>query len=274
MAAVGQIKPLVPVPPASGMRTPLFIFGVALALVAFLVMFAFGVVFVGRQQAAGQVQVVVAKSQIDARDPITPDMLTLSPLPASAVTQNTFLHIADVKGMVAAVTIYRGQAISANLVASSPDQISAGTVPYLPIPKGYVAITLPAGEQQAVGGYPNATDYINVIAVINTGQFGDRRARTVVQTVFSNVRIIKIGPAPAGPQPTQTQGVSSSITVVMTECDAEYISWLLANATLKYTLLAKDDYNPAASQSSVCQLSASGQVGPSQVDSRWHFTSA
>ena len=89
MASIGQSRPLVATNP--NMRTPLFIFGVALALVAFLVMFAFGVVFVGRQQVSGQVPVVVAKAQIDARTLITPDMLTLTSLPASAVPPNAFL---------------------------------------------------------------------------------------------------------------------------------------------------------------------------------------
>src|SRR4051812_3280702 len=125
MASIGQSRPLVATNP--GMRTPLFIFGVALALVAFLVMFAFGVVFVGRQQVSGQVAVVVAKAQIEARDSITPDMLTLSSLPASAVPQGTFLHIADVRGLSAVVQIFKGQPISSNLVvtgalgASVPD---------------------------------------------------------------------------------------------------------------------------------------------------------
>src|SRR3954468_693796 len=105
MASIGQSRPLVATNP--NMRTPLFIFGVALALVAFLVMFAFGIVFVSRTQPTGSVPVVVAKANIDAREPITPDMLTLSSLPASAVPANTFLHVADLKGSAAVVQIYK-----------------------------------------------------------------------------------------------------------------------------------------------------------------------
>src|SRR5438477_9297934 len=123
MASIGQTRPLVQQP---NIRTPLFIFGVALALVAFLVMFAFGIVFVSRTQPTGSVPVVVAKANIDAREPITPDMLTLSSLPASAVPANTFLHIGDLKGSAAAVQIYKGTPISANLVVSDPGLLSAG----------------------------------------------------------------------------------------------------------------------------------------------------
>jgi Flp pilus assembly protein CpaB len=254
------------------MRTPLFIFGVGLALVAFLVMFAFGFVFVGRQQVSGQVPVVVAKAQIDAREPITPDMLTLSSIPASAVPQNTFLHIADVKAMAAAVTIYKGQPVSANLVYSAGDQLSTELQSYLPIPSGYVAVALPTGELQGVAGFIAQGDYIKVIAATNTTQFLtlDRHPRTVVKTVFTDLHVIRIGPQSLVQK--QGQGVSSSVTVVMTECDAEYMDWLLLNATVKYTLEAHDDYNKASTESSTCPTS--GAIGPAQVEARWHFTSA
>lgn len=254
------------------MRTPLFIFGVALALAAFLVMFAFGALFVGRQQAAGQVQVVVAKAQIDAREPITPDMLTVSPLPANAVPQSAYLHVSDLKGSAALVTIFKGQPISANLVTSNPDQVPAGTTSsYLQIPQGYVAVTLPTSEQQGVGGFIAQGDYIDVIAAVNTGELSPVRPRTVVQTVFSRLFVLRVGPQSLAQR--QVQGVASSITLVMTQCDAEYMDWLLLNATLKYTLVSYKDYktSPSADTSS---CNGPARIGPAQVEARWRFTSA
>src|SRR5690348_8352286 len=118
MAVVGQTRPFGATPRATNLRTPLFVFGVALALVAFLVMFAFGIVFVGRSQPSGSVPVVVANRNIDARTPITADMLTLSSVPAAAVAPKTFLHVSDLNGTTAVVQIYKGQPISSNLVAS------------------------------------------------------------------------------------------------------------------------------------------------------------
>ena len=68
MAAIGQTRAAFPAPaPQSKVRTPLFIFGVALALVAFLVMFASGIVFVNRSLPTGTVPAGVAKANIDAR---------------------------------------------------------------------------------------------------------------------------------------------------------------------------------------------------------------
>jgi pilus assembly protein CpaB len=268
MAAISR-----PLGQQPNLRTPLFIFGVALALVAFLVMFAFGIVFVGRTQPTGSVPVVVAKANIDAREPITPDMLTLSSLPASAVPANTFLHVSDLKGSAAAVQIYKGMPISANLVVSSPDQLVPGNV-FLPIPAGMVAITLPTSELQGIGGYVAQGDYIDVIAAVNTSQFTPANARTVAHTVFTNVYVLRVGPQSVVLKQGQGQGVASSITVVMTLCDAQYMDWLLINATLKYALLSYHDYQtPTSTTDTSCpSTTAQALIGPAQVDARWHFT--
>jgi pilus assembly protein CpaB len=256
------------------MRTPLFVFGIALALVAFLVMFAFGIVFVGRTQGTGQVPVVVATKTIQAREPITPGMLTLTTLPATAVPANTYLHIADLTGFAAAVDIYKGMPISSNLVVSSPDQLAPGSPSsFLPIPPGYVALTLPTSEQQGVGGFIAQGDYINVIAAVNTSQFAPANARTVVHTVFTSVYVIRVGPQSVIQKQGQAQGVASSITVVMSLCDAQYMDWLAINATLKYVLLSSHDYGPAvpAADSTCPSTTAPDSIGPGQVDARWHF---
>jgi Flp pilus assembly protein CpaB len=278
MAVIGQNRQLAPTATRNvNLRTPLFIFGVALALVAFLVMFAFGIVFVGRTQPTGSVPVVVAKGNIDAREPITPDMLTLSSLPAAAVGPNVFLHVADLKGSTAVVNIYKGEAISANLVTSDPNAPAVSTLnPYLPIPDGYVAMTLPTSEQQGVGGFIAEGDYINVIAAVNTTQFTPRDPRTVARTVFASLYVIRVGSQTVVQRQGQVQGVASSITVVMSQCDATYMDWLLINATVRYTLQSYHNYLKAQppADSSCPSTSTSGLIGPRDVDARWHFTSA
>lgn len=267
MAVVGQTRPFGTAPRASNLRTPLFIFGVALALVAFLVMFAFGVVFVGRTQPTGSVPVVVANQTIDARTPISPDMLTLSSLPPSAVPPSTYLHIADVKGY-AAVAIYKGQPISSNLVSST--QTVIGPPQFLQIPKGYVAFTLPTSELQGAGGYVVQGDYVDVIATVNTAVFSLNRPRSVSRTVFTNVYVLRVGPQSALQAQGQSQGVTSSLTVLMSQCDANYMQWLLVNATVKYSLVSHDDYPPTnAPQVQTCPAE---DVGPGAVDARWQFT--
>ena len=269
MAAVSQ-----PRPASTGIRTPLFVVGVALALLAFLLMFAFGILFVNRAQAPGTVRVVVANRDIDSREPITADMLTVSSVPATTTTTKAYLNMNDLTGYSALVTIYKGQPITPNIVASNPDQLTAGAASsFLPIPQGYVALTLPTGEQQGVAGYIAQGDDINVIATVNTGLFSPVSPRMVTRTVFTSVYVIRVGPPSAAPKQGQVQGVASSLTVVMSLCDAQFMDWLSLNANLKYALLSYHDYQKSiASPDPTCPpTNAPGMIGPAQVEARWGF---
>src|SRR5438876_11911375 len=112
MAAISQARPA----RTTNVRTPLFILGVGLALLAFLVMFAFGILFANRSQTGSQVRVVVAAQDIDAREPITPDMLTTAAIPSTAVPPHYFLRAADLPGIPALVASYSAQTVTGNVV--------------------------------------------------------------------------------------------------------------------------------------------------------------
>ena len=272
MAAVAQ-SPTRPTP-SSGVRTPLFIFGVALALLAFLIMFAFGIVYVGRSQTGATVHVIVAARDIDAREPISVDMISMGTFPANALPAGkTYTRLTDLLGYAAVVPIYKGEAITANLVTNS-DQVSTSQSSYLPIPQGYVAMTLPTSEQMGVAGYIAQGDYIDVIATINTTEFVKENPRSVARTVFTNLYVLRVGPQTVVPRQGQPQGLSSSITVLLTQCDAQYLDWLAQNATLKYTLRSYKDYGtPNLQPDPACPAdTAPALIGPAQVDARWAFT--
>lgn len=238
-------------------------------------MFTFGLIFAGRIQTAGSTQVVVAQQAIDPRTPITADLLTISSIPNSALPPRTFARISDLSGYFAVVSIYKGEPITANIVSANPDLInpSSGTA-YLPIPTGYVAMTIPTGELQGVAGYPAQGDFIDVIATVNTGQFGAASPKTVTLTVFRELPIIRVGPQSVVPRQGQPQGVASSLTVLLTQCDAEYLDWLLTNATLKYTLVSYKDYKalPTTSDPNCSSTAAPALIGPAEVQARWNLT--
>src|SRR5882762_4177343 len=240
---------------SSAMRTPLFLVGVALALIAFIAMFAFGIVFVNRSGGGGQVAIVTAAQDIQAREPILPTMLSITEMPATAIPPKSFLRLADVSGYSAVVPIFKGQVITSNVVATHPDLI-AGTSEYLPIPQGSVAMTLPTNEQQGVAGYIAQGDYIDVIATVNSGLFSPANPRTLTRTVFSNLHVIRVGPPSTAPKEGQPQGVVSSLTAVLSLCDAQYMNWLLVNASLKYVLISYHDYSPAAAATGLACPSA------------------
>src|ERR1700716_1808194 len=220
--------------------------------------------------AAGT-KVVVAKNNISARTKIQASDLQLASV--APPPPQYFPDINAVAGKSARVDIPAGAPVTANLVAASGDLLSSSEIAYLPIPSGYVAVTVPTGEQVGVGGYVQVGDRITMLATLNSSLFGSTRAVPVVRTVFRDLDIIRVGPATG--QSSAAAQVTSSLTLLMTGCDAEYLVWLLNNATMKYALESFTDYAAAPSQPdpSCPNLSAAGGVGPKEVDKRWHFTS-
>jgi pilus assembly protein CpaB len=238
-------------------------------------MFTFGLIFAGRIQTGGTTQVVVASQAIDPRTPITADLLTVSAIPNSAVPPRAYLRVADLAGYFAVVPIYKGEPITANIVSANADLInpSLGTS-YLPLPQGYTAMTIPTSELQGVAGYPAQGDEIDVIATVNTAVFSPVSPKTVVATVFKNLYIIRVGPQSVVPRQGQPQGVASSLTVMLTICDQEYLVWLLNNVTLKYALVSYKDYrwtSPPTGPDPNCPSTASPLIGPSDIEARWNF---
>src|SRR5438874_1075909 len=189
----------------------------------------------------------------------------------AAVPPHSFLRAADLTGFSALVAIYKGQTVTGNVVASNPDQITPSS--FLPIPQGYIALTLPTSEQQGVAGFIAQGDYIDVIATVNTQLFSPVSPRQVTRTVFTSVYILRVGPQSVVPRQGQAQGLSSSITVLMSLCDAQYMDWLLSNATLKYDLLSYRHYTKQqAPPDPACPSTAApGIIGPAQVQGRWGF---
>jgi len=154
-------------------------------------------------------------------------------LPTAGLPSTVFTKISDAQGMIPLVTIVKGQAISSNLVAKPGEALGAQSE-FLPIPSGFVGLTIPTSEQQGVGGYIQRGDFISVIATVTTG------AKVASKTVFTNIHVIRVGVDTAGnPGSTAT---ATSLTVVVTQCQAEYITWFLSYASLKYTLESYQDY--------------------------------
>jgi Flp pilus assembly protein CpaB len=224
-------------------RSSGFIFtviGVVLALVGFGAAMFFGVLGGaggGKAVALYSVPVVVASKDIAARVTLTPADLTVHKMAEEDVPPGHYASVADIKSLVAAVPIKAGQAITPNLLTETTDG-------YLPIPTGWVAKTIPTGEQQGVAGYIQPGDYISIVAILRppTGQFSNAR------TIFTNVHVLRVGQASASinvPNTATTYASASSLTIVVTQCQAEYIDWFLTNGQVKYTLESYKDYKPA-----------------------------
>jgi Flp pilus assembly protein CpaB len=212
-------------------RRPFTILGIALAL---LVIVAFVLVALNASQAGASPQqtVVVASRDLQPRIPITADALTTKSIPVPGTYPKVyFATIQEVEGMVPLVAIPSGQAVVSNDVAK-PNQALGSQSEYLPIPQGYVALTLPTSEQQGVANYIQPGDYISVIATVSTA------GKVNVKTIFTQLHVIKVGSAGS------SGSGATSLTVVITQCEAEVITWFLTYAALKYTLESYKDYAP------------------------------
>jgi len=183
----------------------------------------------GQQSSSPPVTVVVANADLQPRIPITESAVTMKSIPVPAnYPKIYFSRVQEVMGLVPLVKIINGQVITSNDVAA-PNKALGGQSEYLPIPKGYVALTIPTSEQQGVANNIHEDDYIAMIATVAA------LGKVASKTIFTNLHVIKVGAPGTGSSP-------SSLTVVVTECQAEIITWFLAYASLKYTLESYQDY--------------------------------
>ena len=235
--------------------------------------------------------VVVAKQAIPLRHAITASDVETQKVSGSFTSvNNTYTNPTDVVNLIAEIQISKGSVITSDMLAKDVGLVPPGAAPaYLPLASGYVAMTIPTGEQQGVAGHITLGDYITVISSASITVFSTTSAaatgppKIVSKTIFTNVRIIGLGPATTNVQPAgggtsvttgPTGGVVSSLTIELTPCDAEYFTWFLGNTTIRYTLESFHDYltAPAAADPTCPTILSAQGVSQKEVEARYHFT--
>jgi pilus assembly protein CpaB len=260
-------------------RRPFTILGMLIALItlaAFIFLATRSTGGVVQLPTTGDTSVVVAKSDIPARATITAEMLAVAKLNSKDVPPQSFSAIADVTGKTsrfALIDIKAGQPVLANAIVTSADP-TAPEPSFLPIPQGFVAMTIPTSEQQGVAGYIQPGDYIGIIATVDKGQ------ATTSRTIFNNVHVIQVGTATVnitsgrnGPTSSRVAGAGSSLTIVVNQCDAEYLTWFLAKTNLRYTLESSSDYNKGTANNpqvaAACPIDSAAGVTNADVAKRF-----
>lgn len=278
-----------PARPRPGGGRLFIIVGLLLAVLAGAGVFFLGGTLGGGGGSGPSIDVVVAATAIPQRAAIRTEDLQVEKV--SGVFINTYAKASDAVGKVAEINISKGTIITSDMLVIDLGQISASTAPaYLPLAQGYVAITVPTSEQQGVAGHIVVGDYITMISSAQTSLFqtatkASGPPTTVVKTVFTNMRIIGVGPAIIATQPANGSGtsttnpgavggVSSSLTLEVTQCDAEYLVWFLQNTQLRYTLESFHDYlaAPTGPDSSCPNVLAAHGVTADDVNKRFTFT--
>ncbi|HXN77556.1 MAG TPA: RcpC/CpaB family pilus assembly protein [Candidatus Dormibacteraeota bacterium] len=282
-----------PARPRPGGGRLFIIVGLLLAVLA-----GAGVFFLGNLSGGGAIgggpttTVVIAKQAIPIRHTITADDLDTEKVSGTFTSaNNTYANKSDVVSLIAEIQITKGSVVTSDMLAKDIGLVPAGAAPaYLPLASGYVAMTIPTSEQQGVAGHITLGDYFTVIASANVTIFATGAAapagptKIVSKTIFTNVRVIGLGPATANVQPAggattvggtgQIGGVTSSLTIELTQCDAEYFTWFLNNTQLKYTVESFHDYltAPTAADPTCPTVQSAQGVSQKEVEARYHFT--
>jgi Flp pilus assembly protein CpaB len=228
------------------------LFGAVIAIIAFIAVVVFAKSLNKTQNVAvvGSSYVVVAKVAIPARTVISPSDLRVEKYPASLVPPGSYATIAPLIGKVAAVDIEAGDPVTSNLVVANPSSVIGPEPPYLPIPKGYVAMTIPTSDELGVGYYIQPYDHIDILATYNSKTF----------VALSNIVVLRVGDANGQTtSPGATNATPQTLTVQLTLQQAVYLKWLLDNAVVRYVLLSHYNYNsppPPAPPVSVSQINS------------------
>ncbi|HEX6351261.1 MAG TPA: Flp pilus assembly protein CpaB [Candidatus Dormibacteraeota bacterium] len=262
-------------PAASPSKPLLLVLGAVITLASFIGAFAVGILSSEHAHTDGPVQVIAALHDIQAREVLSAGDVGIVTMPRSAVPPAVLTKPSQIDGATALVTILKGQAITSNITTHAPDQMSAPAPAYLPIPQGWLALTIPTNEQEGVAGYIAAGDYVNVVVTVSTGTFGANPPKTVTKTILTKVHVIRVGPQSAtvdSRESPQRAGVSSSLTIVVQQCDAAYLTWFLANTSLRYELVSHADYSATIPATQPACPETDAGVGPAQVEARYGFT--
>jgi pilus assembly protein CpaB len=226
----------------------LLIFGVFLAIVAFG-----GALLVGRTSGGGASiggsaktqDVVVAVQDIAASTQITSAMVTIQKFSPDQTPPFAFHATDQVVGKYAALPIHANSAIIDYYLVTDAGSVNPAKQAFLPIPSGMVAMQIPTGELVGVGGYIQPDDRIDILASANVcqvdanGQPITNRCKQETQMTFTNLHVIRVGPAGGA----NTRGISSSLTVIVTLKQAEDLKYLLDSTNYKYVLKSVKDYD-------------------------------
>jgi len=257
--------------PAAGRRwnLPVLILGVVLAVGAFAASVLIGGTRGSEAPRSDTTAVVVAARDLDARTTVAAGDLTITRYATADLPPGALATTAPAVGMVLQAPLRKNQPILTNLLGKAGEgSASIGTQPgFLPLDKGLVATTLPTAELVGVADFIRAGDYIDVVAVVTA-----KGATTAnVRTIYSGIHVIRVGLA--GQQfALPSAGTSStSLTIAVTQCQAEFLSWFISNAALKYTLLSSQDYQAAAASApdTACPAGGSKGVSESDIKTRW-----
>ncbi len=248
----------------SSTATSFLVIGLILAMGGFGLTFYLGTQLAG---ATPTVAVLVAARDIPAGSVITTADLTTKKYLSTSAPASALHQAGDAVGRAARVDIAAGDPMLPALIGPA----SAGVAPasLLPVPAGYVAISLPATDLSAAGGFIVEGSFVDVIATANLSTFKPGTNGSSTRTVLASVEVVRVGSA--AEQGAAQHAGATVLTVLVDGCDAQYVIWLLANASLSFAALPLRHGDLPVPDSTCPGRTTTGSIGPAEVNARYHF---
>jgi len=209
--------------------------------------------------SAGDIQVVVARGVIPQRTTITAELLQVKSVPLSAAAVGAFGDITSVVGKVTRYPVAANQQVTPDSVVDTTPGATAGLAGVVPV--GQRAISIQASQIISAGGLILPGDFVDLVwSWPKNDPLTSKTILRNVQVVAVAQAIVNSGPAPAAT--TANAGGSAgaapiaadtgkaapeavTITLLLSEQDAQKVFLAEQNGTIRATLRNKGDQDVA-----------------------------
>lgn len=182
------------------------------------------------RQASGQPrQVVIATTDIPAREKITQAMVSVETRPESALQPGAVDDPTKAVGSLALVTIPAGSQVTVSEIATN----AALALPVRLTP-GMRAVSIAIDQVKGVSGLVQPGDRVDVIAI--PPKTGDNPPKAV--TILRGIRVLAVGSSLENPSATpspQEQG-ANTVTLEVNPKQANLLAWADADSNLRLAL--------------------------------------
>ncbi|MGE5589959.1 MAG: Flp pilus assembly protein CpaB [Bacillota bacterium] len=180
------------------------------------------------------VPVVIAAKPVPAKTILTADMLTTKNYPKSLVGRNEVTAVANAVGKATTVPLAQDEVVLITKLATEDAKVGLA----YHIPSGMRAITVSAGELQAVAGFPEPGDLLDVVSLFNLNGIAQSRI------ILEGLPILAVAQS-METTPNGEARVVPTITLAVTPQQALTITTAEQKSVLRYLLRPanKDEKN-------------------------------
>lgn len=189
-----------------------------------------------RQTPAGKGKIVVAASDVNLGQRLTPEMLRLAEWPAESLPQGALQDPLKLSGRVLKTSVLRGEPLSEAKLAP------AGTLGGLSalITEGRRAITVRVNDVIGVAGFALPGNYVDII--VSTHQDGERgQGRSISKIVLERILVLAV--AQESNRDDNKPKVVNAVTLELTPDQVEKLD--LARSVGALSLVLRNQVDPA-----------------------------